>query len=85
MKQFKYIQSQKELAENIKLIRFRKGISQQKIATWLNVERSTYAYYETGKTQPDWQTLIKICEFYNIDLTDLLTKDGTLKKAAHFC
>ena len=70
-----YIKSKQELAENLRLIRPWKGLSQELIAKVLKVDRSTYAYYELGKTEPDILALIKLCEFYEIEITDLIIKD----------
>ena len=48
------------------------GLTQQQVADRLKIERSTYTYYETGKTKPDINTLIKIAKVYNISYTQLL-------------
>lgn len=72
----KYIQSKTELAENMRFIRECSGFTQQEIAEQLSVDRSTYAYYEAGKTEPSLQNLLKLCEFYNLEITDLITKGG---------
>lgn len=71
-----YITVKQEIAENLKLIRSWKGLSQRQIAQVLNVERSTYAYYELGKTEPTTPLLLKLCDFYKIELTDLTTHNG---------
>ena len=50
--------------------------SQHKIVEYLWIDRSTYAYYEIIKTTPDIFTLIKLSEFYNIDICYFLLKDN---------
>ena len=47
-------------------------MTQQQVADRLKIERSTYTYYETGKTKPDINTLIKIAKVYNINYQKLL-------------
>ena len=47
-------------------------MTQQQVADRLRIERSTYTYYETGKTKPDIATLIKLAKIYNISYTQLL-------------
>lgn len=42
------------------------GLSQSQVAKILNVDRSTYTYYETGKTQPSINTVIKIAKIFNV-------------------
>lgn len=72
-----YVKNNKELAEHLRFIRKCHGFSQKEIADKLNVERSTYTYYEIGKTKPDIQAIINLCEFYSIEINDLITKEGT--------
>ncbi len=43
------------------------GLTQQQVAKALNVERSTYAYYETGTTHPSCDFVLKISKIYNVD------------------
>ncbi len=56
----------------LKYYRHEAGYTQQQIANQLKIERSTYTYYETGKTKPDINTLIKLAKIYNIKYTQLL-------------
>ena len=56
----------------LKFYRHECGLTQQQVADRLKIERSTYNYYETGKTKPDINTLIKIAKVYNISYTKLL-------------
>ena len=41
----------------LRKLRLKAGYSQKNVADLLNVSRSTYTYYETGKTSPDPFTL----------------------------
>ena len=56
----------------LKYYRHECGLTQQQVADRLKIERSTYTYYETGKTKPDINTLIKIAKVFNINYTLLL-------------
>lgn len=56
----------------LKYYRHECGLTQQQVADRLKIERSTYTYYETGKTKPDIGTLIKIAKVFNINYTQLL-------------
>ncbi len=78
MSNLKYIQSKKDLAENLKFIREYRKLSQQKVADILYVDRSTYTYYEVAKTEPDIFTIIKLAEIFNVELIDLVTKNGAI-------
>ena len=56
----------------LKYYRHECGMTQQQVADRLKIERSTYTYYETGKTKPDINTLIKIAKVFDISYTQLL-------------
>ncbi len=47
--------------------------SQLEMANMLNISRSTYTYYETGKSEPGQEKLKKLCEILNVDFNTLLS------------
>ena len=47
-------------------------LTQAQMAVLLEVDRSAYSCYETGKTRPDYEKLIKISRFYQVSIDDLL-------------
>ena len=71
-----YISTKEKLSKRMQYIRKWHKYSQQEIADYLGIDRSTYAYYETMKTIPDIFTLIKLSEFYNIDIYYFLLTDN---------
>lgn len=52
--------------ERLKMLRNKKGLSQKELTERLNLNRSTYARYETSTTQPDYDTLKKLAEFHGV-------------------
>lgn len=48
------------------------NLTQQDMAGHLNICRSTYTYYETGHTQPDLESLAKICRILGVSADSLL-------------
>ncbi|WP_411676877.1 helix-turn-helix domain-containing protein [Caproicibacter sp.] len=60
-----------KLAQNMKLLRESNGLTQKKVAQYLFVDRSTYSYYESGKTQPNLKMLTKLADLYGVS-TDAL-------------
>lgn len=52
------------------------GMTQQDVADTLGFDRSSYAYYETGKTRPDYPTLCRLAEIYGISVSSLLSEDA---------
>ncbi len=56
----------KELGLKLKYYRDNCELSQQQVANILNIDRSTYTYYETGKTTPSASMLLKLSKIYNV-------------------
>lgn len=55
-------------------LRKESNITQEKLAKKLGVSRSTVAMWETGKSEPDQEILIKICDYFNVSTDYLLGK-----------
>jgi len=68
------------IAWALKKYRENSGYTQQQMADALNIDRSTYAYYETGKTNPSLGTLMKIKDILNVSLEDLLESEPKKKR-----
>lgn len=60
------------LAENLKKFRKLSGFRQDDVAKIIGLDRSAYAYYEAGKTEPNTENLIKIAKMLGIDVNTLL-------------
>ena len=58
------------LAARLRELRLQVGYSQKNVADLLNVNRSTYTYYETGKTTPDPMTLNRIAKIFGVPLAE---------------
>lgn len=63
------------LYQRLKKFREASGLTQQQVADVLNLDRSTYAYYETGKTTPDIKSVSKLIKIFNISYYDLIDED----------
>ena len=53
-------------------LRRNNGMTQKQIAQSLSIDRSTYAYYELDNTKPDFETLVRISNIYQVSLDYLL-------------
>lgn len=67
------------LGETLKKLRLSHGFTQQNIADMLCINRSTYTYYETGKTQPDILTIKQLALLYDVDIDSLLGGQQEIK------
>lgn len=66
----------KHLAENIRFLRKRDGMSQDALAEKTGRKSyTTVQHWETGHTTPSADVLGKLCEIFSVDLNDLLYTD----------
>jgi len=56
----------------IRELRKEKGFTQEQLAEHFNVARRTVSRWETGSNMPDLDILIKMSDFYGVDLRELL-------------
>ncbi len=63
------------LPKRLKQLRGFHLLTQNEVAPVLHMDRSTYAYYETGKNQPEIETLMKLARFYSVSVDFLLGMD----------
>lgn len=62
----------RDIGKNIKDLRSRKQMTQDELAEKLFVTRQTVSNYETGKSKPDIDMLVKISEILNTDVQQLI-------------
>lgn len=73
-----YVKNNEELAENLRFFRTNNYLKQCAIADQLFIDRSTYAYYEIGKTKPKLLMLIKIANIFDMKFSELITRDEAI-------
>jgi len=62
---------------NIKLLRSRRGRSQEETAIGLDVKRSSWSGYENGSAEPSLDLLVRISGYFRVSLDRLLKDDLT--------
>ncbi|MBQ3547403.1 MAG: helix-turn-helix transcriptional regulator [Clostridia bacterium] len=60
------------IGKNIKQIRIKNNMTQEELAAALFVTRQTISNYETGKSNPDIDTIIKIAELFEVDANTVI-------------
>ncbi len=60
------------LGDRLRCYRKNAGLSQEQISRLLGIDRSTYAYYETNKTNPSIPYLIILSKLYRLTIDELL-------------
>ena len=63
------------LKENIKLLRKRRKRSQEDVSATIGITRSAYNSYENGVAEPGIQVLLKISDFFQVNIDKLLRVD----------
>ncbi len=70
------------LGQNIKLLRKRRGRTQDDIAHALEMKRSTLSGYENGVAEPGIEALLALAKYFKISVDTLITVDlGTLRES----
>ena len=66
--------------ERIRALREDNDYTQSRIAGLLNIGQNTYADYELGKTRIPVDSLIKLAQFYNVDMNYITDISKTVHK-----
>jgi len=64
-----------KLSDNIRFLRARKELSQQKIAEALMISRIRYAKYEDGTSEPPVEILLRLSKYFGVSIDLLVSVD----------
>ncbi len=69
--------NENQLAENLMYYRKKKGLSQEKIAEYLEISRQAVTKWESNTSKPNSDNLIKLAQLFEVDIDTLLgNEDG---------
>ncbi|WP_195984993.1 helix-turn-helix transcriptional regulator [Clostridium sp. D33t1_170424_F3] len=60
------------LCRNLRTLRRYHRLSQRAVAAFLEVDRSTYSYYERGSSEPPLKKLAQLAELFGVSLDTLV-------------
>lgn len=60
--------------ENLQLLRKGKGLNQAELSDIIGVGRNTLSDYENGRSEPNFSTLVKISDFFGVNVHTLLVE-----------
>ncbi len=66
----------------LKQLRLEAHISQMELADKLEISRSAVSMYERGEREPDFKTLEKFADFFEVDMNQLFGKNSKSSKTA---
>ena len=69
--------NQQKIGEFLKNLRKSKGLTQEQLAEHFYVSSRTVSRWETGSNMPDLDILLKLAEFYDVDVREII--DGERK------
>ncbi len=72
------------IKENLRDLRRLAGLTQEQVAQQVGLTRQAISSYESGRTQPDLDTLEALAKVYGAELTDALYGAGRRQKALRF-
>ena len=72
---------------NIKLLRARRGLSQQQLASVINVSQQSINKYENHDVEPNIDTLCAIADYFNVSIDFLIGRTDIDRKIENtsFC
>jgi transcriptional regulator with XRE-family HTH domain len=71
----KFKKDRSEFMNRLKELRKSRNLTQDEMAKKINLPRSTYSNYETGKREPDYYTLEQIAEYFGVTVDYLLGRN----------
>ncbi len=73
--------NENRLAENLMYYRKKKGLSQEKIAEYLEISRQAVTKWETNASKPNSDNLIKLAQLLEVDVDTLLGNESGEKSS----
>ena len=71
------------VSSSIKKLREERGMTQDELAEKLNVTRQAVSNWETGKTQPDIETLTRLAEIFDVSVERIIYGSERKEKIVH--
>lgn len=75
----------KVIGNNLKLLREANKFTQDQVASFLGINRSTYSNYETGDREVPLDVLEKVSDLYGCELHLLFEEDNSIIKEMLVC
>ena len=60
------------LNEALRILRIRAGLTQKQLADMLELDRSSYTYYETGKSMPTVPAFKRLSNLYGVSMDTMM-------------
>lgn len=71
-------------AQALQELRKAKKLSQKEVAAYLNIPATTYNTYESGRTEPPIEILVRLSHLYGVPIDVIVQRDRTFTTAEEF-
>lgn len=71
----------KMTAQMLQELRKTNGLQQKEVAAYIDIKATTYNTYESGRTEPPLEILVRLSHLYNVSLDLILQKTRTYRNA----
>lgn len=74
-------------SDNLQFLRTRRGQTQEQLAETLEVTRQSVSKWESGQSYPEMDTILRICDLYQVDLDTLMrgsVEDSLVEDTAQY-
>ena len=61
--------------KRLKELRLKKGLKQQELAEILGISQKSYSHWETQKTEPSYENLVKLADLFEVSLDWLFGRE----------
>lgn len=63
-----------DIGKKLKELRLMNGLTQDELSKKIGISRVNYTRYENGKVRPDYETLIKIADYFDVSLDEIFDR-----------
>ncbi len=63
------------IGERLRKLRKANSLTQEQVASYLNVAKSTISQYENNINEPDIETIVKLADWYGVTLDHMLGRE----------
>ena len=64
-----------KFSENLRQLREKQGLKQKELAEKLEISLRAYQYYERNEREPQLSTLIRIADYFDVSLDELVGRE----------
>lgn len=70
-----------KFSDNLRNLRIQRGLTQMELAEGMNTAQSSITSWETGRREPDFKTIQRLADFFNVPLSALLPSSDEIDES----